>query len=353
MKQKIISKNLLISYLDERHNRTIEQIMSVDNDSLMFSLKKYAEYNNMEPIFLYFMKIKNQFKKDSFLFYPKNIRSFFKFIKLLKRCKILYINIQGTKEFLIALTAKILKHDIKIIHHFHGMFFDFPKKRFIKWIFYKIYFLFVDAIITDTYTEAKKWKIFSGQKNTFAFNYGTNFKPINIKKNPKLTLLFIGRIQPDKEIERIIESIKAFKDKFVFLLIGDGNDDYLSKLKDDMKNLNYKYLGFIPHDELPRFYSQADVFINLNPIENFGRVFIESLACGTPIIGNYYATGPKRIIVNNKNGWLVKNTNDVIKILSNLNRNTINKMRPFCLKTAKKYSYEQSYKSLKKALQNL
>ena len=47
-----------------------------------------------------------------------------------------------------------------------------------------------------------------------------------------------------------------------------------------------KMAGFIAADQLPRYYGAADFFIlPTRHLEGFGLVTVESMACGTPVLG--------------------------------------------------------------------
>lgn len=61
-------------------------------------------------------------------------------------------------------------------------------------------------------------------------------------------------------------------------------------------------------EELCKFYSLSDVFINPSLQETFGKVSAEALCCGTPIIVNNATANPE--LVGPKCGYVVKN-NDI------------------------------------------
>jgi D-inositol-3-phosphate glycosyltransferase len=44
------------------------------------------------------------------------------------------------------------------------------------------------------------------------------------------------------------------------------------------------FLGLVKHEELPYFYSAADLCVLPSYYESFGLVALESLACGTPVV---------------------------------------------------------------------
>ena len=45
------------------------------------------------------------------------------------------------------------------------------------------------------------------------------------------------------------------------------------------------FIGYVSNDELPQWYRAADVTVMPSLLEWFGAVAVESMSCGTPIIG--------------------------------------------------------------------
>lgn len=93
-------------------------------------------------------------------------------------------------------------------------------------------------------------------------------------------------------IKKISEHIG---DRGVILIVGEA-----SEVK---KVGNFIYIPRINNtEELSRYYSCADVFINLTLEDTFPTVNIESLACGTPIIT--YNSGGSPEIVDDETGYV-------------------------------------------------
>jgi len=54
------------------------------------------------------------------------------------------------------------------------------------------------------------------------------------------------------------------------------------------------FSGFIPEDDLPRYYQAADAFVlPTRELEGFGLVTVEALACGTPVLGTRIGATPE------------------------------------------------------------
>ena len=117
-------------------------------------------------------------------------------------------------------------------------------------------------------------------------------------------LLYVGRIEPLKGIDTLIEAISYIRrnggfDELPFCLavIGGepelGADDMsteMARLKDlchehDLDDL-VTFLGKHAQDTLPYYYSAAEAVVVPSHYESFGMVALEAMACGTPVVAS-------------------------------------------------------------------
>ena len=88
-----------------------------------------------------------------------------------------------------------------------------------------------------------------------------------------------------------------------------------------VKDLNLEkqiiFTGYVKHEILHHYYSNADIFVRTPTDEGFGIVFIEAMASGVPVIATKVG-GITDIIHHNKNGIFVP-PNDPIKLAKVLN----------------------------------
>jgi 1,2-diacylglycerol 3-alpha-glucosyltransferase len=65
---------------------------------------------------------------------------------------------------------------------------------------------------------------------------------------------------------------------------GDGPArEELEELAGDL-DIDAQFLGFLPREDLPGFYSALDAFVFPSPVETQGLVALEANACGTPVV---------------------------------------------------------------------
>jgi len=140
-------------------------------------------------------------------------------------------------------------------------------------------------------------------------------------------LLFVGRVAPEKGLENLIEAmpkILEYHPESKLLIIGDGNQRKALEELSQKKNLQNTiiFINSISNHELPKYYATADIFICPSLNEGAPVTYIESLACGTPIVVGDLPIS--REMVCNGRGVIVKqkDPNDIArKILISLNKN--------------------------------
>jgi glycosyltransferase involved in cell wall biosynthesis len=128
------------------------------------------------------------------------------------------------------------------------------------------------------------------------------------------TIVFIGRIVfEEKGIEYLLEAIRILKNQgfgnLKLLIIGKGEKNQTDKLRQKIKDLGISsqvlYLGPIANKDLPYFFNLSDISVFPSIwFEVFGRVAIESLSCGTPVICTD-GDGLSEVNIHNQTGLVV------------------------------------------------
>lgn len=124
------------------------------------------------------------------------------------------------------------------------------------------------------------------------------FSPTKKMKKDVKTILFQGGLVRRKGVFEVVNAFaKVFEKRTdIKLQIGGGGDETFS-LKQEVRRLgiekNVEFLGFVPDDELPKRYQEADVFVYPSQYEGFGYTPLEAMACGTPVITSNTSSIPE------------------------------------------------------------
>ena len=110
----------------------------------------------------------------------------------------------------------------------------------------------------------------------------------------KETILFVGRIEPIKGLDILIDALKTLSNsRDLQLIIVGGNlsgDKELIALRKQAEHLGISemidFRGSVEQSELKYYYSAADVFVLPSHYESFGLVALEAMACGTPVVAS-------------------------------------------------------------------
>lgn len=141
---------------------------------------------------------------------------------------------------------------------------------------------------------------------------GINCDKYEFSESHEDYLLFAGRIVPEKGIK---EAIRVAQDTNHRLLIigptyGDKNEYFEHQIKPHLDD-KILYLGFMEQSQLVTYYKKAKAF--LMPVqweEPFGMTMIESMACGTPVIGLRRGAVPE-VVVDGVTGFVVDSMYDM------------------------------------------
>ena len=177
-------------------------------------------------------------------------------------------------------------------------------------------------LICSYATEAEKIKVIPCGVNLQLFRpLDKQESRLRLGFNDEKIILFVGRIDPIKGIDSLIKSVAYLKDKQKLRLVIIGDDAHsqtllqrLKKLVDDLDlKENVIFGGIVPQEELPHYYSAADVCSVVSHYESFGLVALEALACGTPVVArNVGILG--QVIKSGKNGWVLNREHSTMEL---------------------------------------
>jgi len=113
-------------------------------------------------------------------------------------------------------------------------------------------------------------------------------------------ILFVGTIEPRKNLKRVLEAFAQLKERKVFLgklavigMAGWKSEDIATFVEDlGIKN-DVVFLGFVTNDELRAFYNLAEVFVFPSFYEGFGYPIVEAFSCGAAVVTSNVSSCPE------------------------------------------------------------
>jgi glycosyltransferase involved in cell wall biosynthesis len=169
---------------------------------------------------------------------------------------------------------------------------------------------------------------------TFPKNFFSKF--INKPEN-KIIITSMGRLHKVKGFDILIESVgKLIQSglKVYLFIAGEDNGD-LNRLQDLVNNGNLRkyifFTGHLSYKDKINFLSHSNLFALASHSENFGLVYAEALACGTPIIASK-ATPWQKVEEYNCGKWVPNTPEDFADAIKELSNKIDKSMKERCVK---------------------
>jgi glycosyltransferase involved in cell wall biosynthesis len=142
---------------------------------------------------------------------------------------------------------------------------------------------------------------------------------------------YTGRHGHEKRLELLVEAVAKMDDDVTLVFGGDGPARERLEAIVAEHGVDARFLGFLPREELPAFYSTIDVFGFPSPVETQGLVALEANACGTPVAG-VDAGALADTITDGENGYCAP-AGDPLGLADTLERTLAerDRLREFCL----------------------
>lgn len=192
--------------------------------------------------------------------------------------------------------------------------YDFPKKSPIHKCLIQYVLNRADYILSTSKAMSIETKKYTN-KEIFVTPFGVDcekFRPIpELKPKNKIIIGTIKSLKPKYGIDILIRafSILLRKHPNLPLELWIGGDGYL---KENLVNLTIelgifdkvRFLGYIPHDEVPKYFNMFSVSVSVSDSESFGVAVLESQACGVPVVVSNVGGLPE-VVRDGETGFVV------------------------------------------------
>ena len=297
------------------------------------NLKAYSKYFDKVIVFSYAKEkyhlhknnelIENKFNLHRYIYAPfLPVINFRKF----KECDVLR-GLQITGGIPCVLARVFLKKPFVVNYGYdYEQVAKLEGKKILAFFYKIIIFIvvkFADAVIITSPSLRSKIEKYSPRKIELIPNSVDTklFSPVNKKRKNVQRIMFVGRLEKQKNLFSLAAAVSALEYKLKLIFIGDGNQKSKLLKFASRKKVDLEIIKPVPHDKLPSFLNSADIFVLPSFIEGHPKVLLEAMSIGLPCIGSN-VEGIREIISHNKNGIITQTDsksirNGLLKLLGN------------------------------------
>ena len=235
-----------------------------------FAHLTFAKSINAKIKIIPFKKYISLSKKIKILFYFYPFLSFVYALFLKTKEKTLLVD--GSSSFYVAVFLKILKKAKKIVYLDGDSFFYYLQKR-KKLTNYFVKFLvkFIDAIISVSSLSKNYASKFSNAPIKIVYPFCKKIKKMNVKRENYG--LFLGRLDPEKNIKKIINFALNCPYFEEFWIVGEGVfENYVKKISKRFPKIKY----FGKQKNVDFFYNKCKFLIHISEFDPFPCVPLEA-----------------------------------------------------------------------------
>lgn len=145
-----------------------------------------------------------------------------------------------------------------------------------------------------------------GRDDAVLIPNGVHLRDIPMAEKVFGRILFVGRLEPMKGIDTLLEAMTKLPDHARLRIVGDGSLRQKLQVQANLMGLEKRvtFAGFVPVPDVFEEYAKAEIFCGLSRQEALGNVFFEAQAAGCGVIGTNIEGIPD-IIQDGENGLLV------------------------------------------------
>ena len=139
--------------------------------------------------------------------------------------------------------------------------------------------------------------------------------PFQMDKLSPLTskrIVAVGRYVYQKGFDLLLQAwsiVEKHRADWDLAIYGQGDREPYEKQIDDLKIDRKRCHLYGPTNDIRREYLNSSIFAFSSRFEGFGMVLVEAMSCGLPVVSFDCPCGPKDIVTNGVDGFLVPNGN--------------------------------------------
>jgi glycosyltransferase involved in cell wall biosynthesis len=218
--------------------------------------------------------------------------------------------------------------------------------KIADWLNYERTIKRYDHLVVLTWEEYDRY--WSGWNNVSVIPNPARFLPDQPSELSAKRILSVGRLSPEKNYSSLIRAFALVHSLFPdwsLDIFGDGDERY--RLLSEIEKYHLNDVVHLPGstNDVQKEMLSSSLLVCSSKYEGFSMVIIEAMSCGLPVVSYECPCGPKDLISDGNNGYLVPVGDEnaladrICRLIENTERRK--QMGVAAFETSKYYSLEQ------------
>ena len=243
-----------------------------------------------------------------------------------------------TQTNIISIIATIFLN-IPIIIAEHSIYNTENNNKFWK-LLRRVIYPFSDTLVLLTKDDEKNYNFVTNK--AVIPNFITISEPNDNLKKENI-ILAVGRLHPVKQFDKLIKIYAKIDTNYKLYIVGEGKEK--NKLEKLIKRLKLEDRVSLEgqRKNIYDYYKKAKIFVLTSKHEAFPNVILEALYFGCAVVSFDCDYGPRAIIEDKKNGFLVNSEEEFVKKINMLtnNQELLDKISYYAKERAKDFEQEK------------
>lgn len=192
--------------------------------------------------------------------------------------------------------------------HFN-FYYHFRKNHFLRRIVRRLVGRFSEQLVVLSDEDKEYYQKNMNLKCRITRIYNPNPYEGEQAKGKRDPVIFAaGRLTRAKGFDLLIKSwrmLEARYPEWTLLVAGDGEDkEKLKKQQKSAKLKNFHLIGNVT--QIEEYYKRSEIFVLPSRDEGFGMVLLEAMDFSLPVVSYACKAGPREIVIDGENGFLVE-----------------------------------------------